>query len=207
MCGDTTGGLAIFQIFEIFQSGPKCWIDWPSDPWSSNVEQLKLRNKVDVLISLYNWLLSPPPIFFLLLNASNSETRGPWRSSKDLSLRGSTWLPDWPRFITSDLSEIQVPPPGQCVVPLCSPDVWIDYLLLKTGETWRGRSPKSEQNKESDFTDPLSIKHPRSTIALTLLTGIPPASKGNGWGIFPRCSTRDRRRSAAAALLTQIGGY
>lgn len=82
-------------------------------------------------------------------------------------------------FITFDLSDTRIPPPELCLVPQCSPDVCIDYLLLKTAETWQGRSPKREQNKESDFTDPLSIKHLRSTITLALPTGIPLASKGN----------------------------
>lgn len=131
----------------------------------------------------YLQILSTSPVFssVLFFAAGNSETRSPWRSP-----RASTWMPEWPRFITFDLSETGVPAPERCVVPRCSPDVWIDYLLLKTGETWQGRSPKREQNKESDFTDPLSIKHLRSTIRLALPTGIPAASKGNVWGIFPR---------------------
>lgn len=57
-------------------------------------------------------------------------------------------------------------------------------MLPKTVETWQGRSPKNEQNKESDFTDPLSIKHLRSTITLTILTGIPVASKEMFQGFF-----------------------
>lgn len=128
--------------------------------------------KIDCFDYLQVKVFYTPPVFFtsfsLLLVTWKPEVR-------DVS---STWMPDWPCFITFDLSETRVPPPEQCVVPQCSPDVWIDYLLLKTGEAWQGRSPKSEQNKESDFTDPLSIKHLRSTIARTLPTGIPPASKG-----------------------------
>ena len=144
------------------------------------------------------WKAFPPHLcspLFCFFTAGNSETRSPWRSP-----RASTWMPEWPRFITFDLSETGVPAPERCVVPRCSPDVWIDYLLLKTGETWQGRSPKREQNKESDFTDPLSIKHLRSTIALALPTGIPAASKGNVWGIFPCFWTWDCRRSVFIVL-------
>ncbi len=130
---------------------------------------------------------------FFLVDARNWETRSLWRS-----FRASTWIPGWPWFITSDPSETRVPPPERCVVPRCSPNVWIDYLFLKTGETWQGRSPKREQNKESDFTDPLSIKHLRSTIALTLYRN-PTGFKGKCVRDFfpPLLWTWDCCRSAA----------
>lgn len=107
---------------------------------------------------------------------------------------------EWSWFITFDL---KASPPECCRAPSThqrSPDVGTDNLVLETGEAWQGRSPERAQNKESDFTDPLSIKHLRSTVPLP--SGIPLASKGNVWGIFfPHFWTQGCCRSAAVFIV------
>lgn len=76
----------------------------------------------------------------------------------------STWMPAWPCSVTSDLSESgsrhlsSASCPGVC-----------QMFELTTCFSKQGRHDRAghrrEQNKESDFTDPLSIKHLRRTIA------------------------------------------
>lgn len=141
--------------------------------WRSQLTLFGFHLKIVLVIWRKNF--SQPTCVYFFLAAC--KTRHPLTFCQKTFSKVTTWVPDWPMCMTSDLSELSNPTTWAVCVSQCSPDVWTDYLFLKTVETWWGRSPKSEQNKESDFTDLLSIKHLRGTITLTILTGILVTSK------------------------------